>query len=146
MKEKINSFDEQYAFLSNFYPCKVVFEGIEFPSSEHAYQASKTLDHSIRVKVSKVVKAGDAKKIGRTIPLRNDWEKVKIAVMTRIIRIKFKNSKLRRMLLETGDAELIEGNWWGDTFWGVCKRVGENHLGKILMRIREELRVKAGLK
>jgi ribA/ribD-fused uncharacterized protein len=73
--------------------------------------------------------------------MRPDWEQVKILIMTSLVRDKFtRHQDLKEQLLATGDAELIEGNWWGDTFWGVCKGKGENHLGKVLMKVREELK------
>ena len=72
--------------------------------------------------------------------IRKDWDDVKLDVMLWGIREKFKNEDLRQLLMETGEEELVEGNWWGDKFWGVSNGEGENHLGKILMRVREEVR------
>ena len=86
---------------------------------------------------------GQAKKYGKTVELRKDWEDVKLSIMEEIIREKFiYDPDLVKMLLDTGDKELIEGNNWNDTFWGMCRGKGENHLGKILMKLREELRMK----
>jgi len=137
----IEQFIGEYRFLSNFYPCKILYEGIEYPSSEHAYQASKTLDMELRKIISKLAKAGESKKMGQTIPLRPDWsDKLKIQIMYDILKIKFrKETKLAEMLIATGDHFLVEGNTWHDYFWGVGDGVGKNHLGKLLMKIREEL-------
>lgn len=83
---------------------------------------------------------------GRQLPLRADWEQIKLDVMLRMLRMKFRRgSELAARLLATGDAELIEGNYWNDTYWGYSlqKGVGENHLGRLLMQVRSELRVRA---
>lgn len=136
----IAEFNGQYRFLSNFYPCIVQYEGVQYPSVEHAYQAAKTLDTAAREVIRSCRKAGDAKRTGQGVVLRPDWEAVKIEVMRDLLWMKFSNDALQELLLATGDEELIEGNWWGDRFWGVCKGVGENHLGKLLMEIREGLR------
>lgn len=137
----ISEFNGEYRFLSNFYRADVEYDGIVYPSSEHAYQAAKTLDKHTRLKISKFDTPSYAKKYGRDVPLRPDWENVKIGIMTEIVRYKFtKHQDLKEKLLATGDANLIEGNHWGDRIWGVCKGSGQNNLGKILMKIREELR------
>ena len=136
----INSFSGGYSFLSNFYPCKIEYDGVTYPTSEHAFQASKTHDIDERRAIARVSGAGRAKKMGRKLKLRNDWENVRIGIMGQILRIKFSDPDLRRRLLETDSEELIEGNTWGDQFWGVCDDVGENNLGKLLMKIRGEIR------
>ena len=82
----------------------------------------------------------EAKRLGRSSPLRQDWEEVKVAYMESILRKKFSDEVMKLRLLSTGDEELVEGNHWNDTFWGVCRGEGENHLGKLLMKIRKELR------
>ena len=86
------------------------------------------------------MKPAEARRAGQKLPMRTDWESVKIDVMFRCLKEKFKDPELREKLIDTGDEELIEGNWWGDTFWGVCQGKGENHLGKLLMTIREEIK------
>jgi hypothetical protein len=85
---------------------------------------------------------GESKKLGRRCPVREDWEEIKLSVMEELVRSKFSNPKLSQKLLETNDKLLVEGNTWGDTFWGVCNGRGENHLGKILMKVRSELKEK----
>lgn len=136
----ITSFKGRYYFLSNFYPVEVAYEGIYYHSAEHAYQAAKTLDKDLRRKIAKLISAGHAKKQGRQLPLRADWEQVKLDVMWDVLWAKFGQHKyLKDYLLLTGSAKLVEGNTWGDTYWGVCNGVGENHLGRLLMELRAEL-------
>ena len=137
---QIGPFRGQYAFLSNFSLVEVQFEGQVYPTVEHAFQAAKTLDLEKRAEIARLSCPGYAKGAGRRLRLRGDWEDVKLSVMETLLRKKFCNWRLRRMLLLTQDHELVEFNWWHDTFWGVCDGVGENHLGKLLMKIREECR------
>lgn len=148
--DKITEFQGEYRFLSNFWPwdgnrllaepLKLEYEGLIYPSVEHAYQASKCLNYRDRAVMAACYTAGDAKRYGRKIVLPKNWEEVKLRVILELVRLKFAIPGLRAKLLATGDAELIEGNCWGDRFWGVCKGVGENHLGKILMHVRSEAR------
>lgn len=138
----INSFRGKHAFLSNFshYPAR--FEDIDYPTAENAFQAAKSLNPKVRERFTEITPS-EAKRLGRSVPLRQDWNRIRINVMTGIVRDKFtRNPDLKRLLLATGDAILIEGNTWGDRFWGVDERTGEgeNHLGLILMDIREELK------
>ena len=135
----IDSFNGKYRFLSNFAPCKVTYEGMEYPSTESAYQAAKTTDTALRKQFHDCEKPGDAKKLGRKIVLRPDWEFIKLDVMEQLLRLKFNQPDFKRALLNTGDEELMEGNTWNDTFWGMCKGKGQNHLGKLLMKIRKDL-------
>jgi ribA/ribD-fused uncharacterized protein len=144
-QEKIDCFGGEFHFLSNFYPAYVLYEGIVWPSSEHAYQAMKTTDENQRLNISILDTPGEAKKMGKAVKMRVDWDDVKLDIMEEIVRAKFtQNPQLQTMLLYTEDLEIIEGNTWGDTFWGVCDGVGENHLGKILMKIRDEIKEDAG--
>lgn len=134
----INSFRDKYFFLSNFYPVEIKLDGIVYPNAETAFQAQKTLDVEERRKFSMLERPVQAKRLGRKVKLRDDWEEVKLDIMTEIVSQKFlQHPHLIEMLLQTGDEELVESNKWGDRFWGVCKDVGENHLGKILMKIRD---------
>lgn len=139
MPTPIDSFNGKHHFLSNFHPSKVVLDDEEYPSVEHAYQAAKTANLSYRKLIREAISPGTAKKLGKKAPLRPDWEAIKLSVMENLLRQKFKQPDLRQALVDTGDAELIEGNWWGDVYWGVCASVGENHLGKLLMKIRSDL-------
>jgi len=138
---KIGEFQGPYRFLSNFWPATVEFEGIEYPSVEHAYQAAKTRDVNSRRRIAAMLEPEEAKRAGRALVLRSDWEQIKLAVMEQCVRYKFtRHPDLKIALLDTGDAYLEEGNTWGDRIWGVYQGYGENHLGKILMKIRDELR------
>jgi ribA/ribD-fused uncharacterized protein len=138
---KIDSFSGQYRFLSNFWPAAVEHEGVMYPSVEHAYQAAKTLDPAERRRIAALRTPSEAKKAGRALPLRADWETAKFVVMEACARDKFtRHPELRRALLDTGDAYLEEGNAWGDRVWGVYQGEGENRLGKILMQVRDDLR------
>lgn len=138
--KKIDSFNGEYYFLSNYYYSPIVFEGIHYPTVEHAFQAAKTLNNNKRLEIAKMRTPGQAKKAGRTISLRPDWEEIKFDVMKKCVKSKFEDYDLRNRLLSTGDVELIEGNWWNDTVWGVCNGIGQNNLGKILMEVRDEIR------
>lgn len=134
----INSFTDNYFFLSNFYPCRVVYKGVIYGSSEAAFHAQKDLNRS---KEFINLTPREAKAFGRSVHLREDWESVKDRIMEEVVRCKFdQNPHLKEKLLSTGDAELIEGNTWHDTYWGVDNGIGENHLGKILMKIRNDLK------
>lgn len=135
----IDSFQGEYRWLSNFWPALVIFDGDYYPTVEHAYQAAKTTDRSARIRIHRAETPGLAKKLGRGLAMRPDWDTFKLEVMLILLRQKFTDPELRRKLLETGDRELIEGNTWGDRFWGVCGGTGENHLGKILMHVREAI-------
>jgi len=140
---KIDSFRGDYFFLSNF--CMVSFEykGFQYRSVEHAYQALKATNKEDHDKVANSKKAGEAKRWGKNIEMKFDWEKTKEDVMYEVIKAKFsQNFGLKKMLIDTGDAELIEGNNWGDIYWGFDTRQkrGQNKLGKILMKVRNELK------
>ena len=134
----IKDFRGEFAFLSNFAPCEVEFEGIKFQSTEAAYQAAKTKDLEAR-KEFRYLGPGEAKRLGNKIEMRKDWESIKLGVMEEVLRKKFSTDPYKQRLIDTGDQDLIEENWWNDTWWGVCKGKGLNNLGKLLMKIREEL-------
>lgn len=139
-RQVIAMFNGDYRFLSNFYPCEIAWDNLEYPSVENAYQARKTSDPHLRFRFTQYG-AGAAKRVGRSLILPENWETIKFMHMAELVRQKFtRHRELGRMLLDTGDAALIEGNYWGDTYWGVCNGEGENHLGKILECVRETLR------
>ena len=142
----IESFIGEHAFLSNFFPCKIVYEGIEYPSTEHAFQAAKAPDRETRLIIAAKKKPGQAKHAGGKRGIIKDfdfeaWEDKKIDIMGDVCRIKFEDPTLRQLLKNTGDQPLEEGNNHNDTFWGVSLKTGEgrNILGKILMIIRAEI-------
>lgn len=154
----ISSFRGDYAFLSNFHPSKVRLAGVEYPTVEHAFQASKCGPHSTITKtiavglktelvllnarqfIADLPSPGAAKRIGRHVRLRSDWESVKVDIMHDLLRQKFSDPVLGAKLVRTGDAYLVEGNTWGDRFWGQVNGVGENYLGVLLMMVRGGLR------
>jgi ribA/ribD-fused uncharacterized protein len=150
---RITHFAYEYDFLSNFYTVTVHLDGAAYASTEHAYQAAKTLDPEKRrvltLDYNPSLTARKAKQIGQTFKLREDWDKVKVPIMRELLFQKF-SGDLKQKLLDTGDAYLEEGNWWHDVFWGVChhkmegktcrepehKAYGGNHLGYLLMDVR----------
>lgn len=145
MTRIINNFSGNFRFLSNFYPAEVEYEGILFPTSEHAYQAAKTLIYTERLAISKLDTPGEAKKAGRRLnKVRDDWEAIKYDEMVNILRIKFYDRILMQRLLATINHVLVEGNHWHDNIWGDCQcpkcrnKRGLNLLGKALMQIRDE--------
>jgi hypothetical protein len=113
---------------------------------EHVYQASKTVDTAVRKEIAALSTPGKAKKLGKSIKLRPDWDTIKLDVMYELVKQKFSKPELAKKLLATGTSELVEGNKWKDRFWGrawkgdMYTMEGENHLGRILMRVRDELR------
>ena len=134
----INSFDGEYDFLSNFYECPILWKGNLYRNSESIYQSYKTLDN-VPFDFTKTT-GSQSKKISKKLNVRPDWNKIKFDLMYEICQEKFnQNTDIAQKLMNTGDAILIEGNYWGDTYWGKCNGVGQNNLGKILMKIREEL-------
>ena len=154
----IDKFEGRWRFLSNFYPCKIEYQGIKYPSVEHFYVAMKVTEMQLingiyytaadfREMAAKIVEPGDVKKLGQKVKVRTDWDEKKLKFMNKAVREKFQDVTLSEMLLSTEYRDIVEGNWWHDTFWGVCSctkcgNKGENHLGKILMTVREELILK----
>ena len=139
-REAIDFFRGEYEFLSNFYPAKLFFDGIAYLNSEAAYQAQKCAAAGDRAQFSQP-SADEAKRLGRQVSLRRDWDQVKLGLMARIVRAKFsQHPRLARKLLETGGRPLIEGNYWHDVYWGMDLKTqeGENHLGRILMTLRQD--------
>lgn len=137
----IPAFRDEYRFLSNFWDAPVTYGGLTYMNNEAAFQAQKSLRLEDKLAFT-AIGSGKAKRLGRRVPLRPDWEDVKVGIMEEIVRAKFtQNDKLKQRLLATGDMVLEEGNTWHDTFWGIDLNTGEgeNHLGKILMKVRAEL-------
>lgn len=149
-ENEISVFRGPHDFLSNFYAADVELEGAEYPTIEHAFQAAKSLDYAERRAVKNAKSASEAKRMGRKIKRRTDWFDVSLEIMETLVRQKFtRYPELKNKLLETGDAKLIEGSNWNDRFYGAVydtnrnEWMGENHLGKILMKVREELKREA---
>lgn len=135
----IDRFQGAYSFLSNFYLCDVFSESILYHSIEHAYQAAKTVIPEEKARVRDARMPAMAKRIGGRVLLRPNWDRVKLTIMQTLLQSKFRDPTLRAKLLDTSDEELVEGNWWGDTYWGVYHGVGENHLGRLLMELRGDI-------
>lgn len=133
-------FNGKYVFLSNFCPVFITIDRIKYPTVEHAYQAAKTLNRLEKLMIASLASPGRAKRVGRKLNLHSNWDEVKVGVMLQLVRLKFTDPSLRAELLMTGDMELVEDNIWGDVFWGMCRGKGQNQLGKILMKVREECR------
>lgn len=141
--DSINSFSGYYAFLSNFYSSKIQDGDFVFDTVEHAYQAAKTTTEEDFLFVKNAKTPAEAKNRGRLIECRSDWDDVKDEVMLYYARLKFEqNLDLRQKLLDTDNKKLVEGNHWGDMYWGVFRDKGRNQLGLTLMKVREELRAK----
>lgn len=136
----IEKFSGDYRFLSNFYPSIFSVNEVEYQTVEHFFQANKTKDPDEFEKIRKALTPGEAKRLGQKVTLRNYWEDIKILVMVRALDEKFKIPELREKLLKTGDAHLVEGNHWNDTYWGVCNGEGKNMLGVLLVELRESIR------
>jgi len=147
----IEKFEGRWSFLSNFHPCDIYHQGIKYPSTEHYYVAMKCNNEQIingrqytvndfREMISKTPSPGLVKRIGKNIQIRNDWNDKKLEFMNWGIREKFKNEDLKILLLSTDELMIVEGNYWKDYFWGVCNGKGENNLGKILMKVRDEIK------
>lgn len=138
-RPKIESFDKEFHFLSNFHIAPIEYRGRRWHSSEAAYQAMKTIDEEEQCRIQQTRLPHEAKKLGKTVTMREDWDEIKVDIMREIVRAKFdQHDYLRDMLLATDDAIIEEGNHWGDTFWGICRGKGLNILGNILMELREE--------
>jgi hypothetical protein len=131
----ITSFFGEYRWLSNFYPAEVVYDGRPYPSVENAYQAAKTLNEEER-KQFETLPANKAKSQGKKLIIKNTWDNEKELIMYELVKQKFQRPELKQKLIDTGDAPLVEGNRWGDMFWGVCNGRGQNKLGMILEHIR----------
>lgn len=147
----IEKFEGRWRFLSNFYECDIEHQGIRYPSVEHFYVSMKCNNEQMingkhytigdfREMIANTPSPGLVKKIGQKIKVRSDWDNKKLEFMNWAIREKFKDINLAELLVQTEDIDLIESNTWNDTFWGVCNGKGKNHLGKILMKVRDELR------
>lgn len=142
----ITSFEGKYSFLSNFYACQTEYHNVKYPTSEHAYQAAKTANPVQKEAIRKADTPDDAKRLGRRIEIKSNWDEIKDEVMYEIVLNKFKNKRMQAKLLATENEILVEGNYWHDNYWGSCtcpkclQKPKGNVLGKILMRVRKELK------
>ena len=145
-QNEIRSFRGKNAYLSNFYPCNIIYDGMTYKNLEAAFQAAKCSDLTARSQFQSLDPA-EAKKLGRTVALRDDWEKIKLIVLSELVRVKFIGfPELLDCLLATGGAYLSEDNTWHDNYYGNCTCTkcqdipGQNYLGHILMQLREQMR------
>lgn len=145
-EEPIRRFRGAYRFLSNFYPCTLIVvhacgEWYQVPTLEHAYQALKAQTFTGFTRVCQAPTAAAAKALGRQVAIRPNWDDVKRETMLALLREKFGvDVELGNRLKATGDRLLVEGNTWGDRYWGQVHGEGENWLGRLLMQVRQELR------
>ena len=145
MERIIDKFIDEEFFLSNFYIHTITYKGKEYKTVEHAYQASKATNESEHDWIRNMDTPGKAKKNGMKVHLRKDWEEMKLDLMLELVRIKFSDPELSKKLIDTKNYLLVEGCYWHDNFWGNCtcsdcKNIeGQNHLGKILMKVRQEI-------
>ena len=150
--EPIKRFVGKWGPLSNFHPAQFTWASLMVPTSEHAYQLSKTLDPAMRGWVNEASSPSEAKRRGQRVELRPGWDNIKLTVMRDILEAKFTSKTVReRFLLGTSPAELVEGNTWHDNFWGdctcgreACTEPGTNHLGRLLMELRTTLEERSG--
>lgn len=139
----INSFRDEFAFLSNFFAAPIRINGLCFPTNEHAFVAFKTTNLALRAEIARIPTAGKVKRFGHKLPLRPGWNEIRIDVMRKLVWAKYRqHPQLAALLLATGDRPIFEGNTWNDRFWGVDLKTGEgeNHLGRIHAEIRATLR------
>ena len=136
----IPRFRGKWTQLSNYAPCSVWYDKHIYSSVEHAYQAAKTLNDGQRADIRHLPSPNQAKKAGRRVVLRSDWNEVKLDIMEELLRQKFSQQPFQAILLSSENEEIVEGNWWGDTFWGQCPLgTGTNYLGELLMKLRGEM-------
>ena len=137
----ILAFKDEYGWLSNFVDVDIEWDGGKYKSVEHAYQSAKSSDRQWKIVCASGISSGKVKRASRKIEVRQDWEKIKVSVMKDLLKQKFSDEYYKDKLLATGNTYIIEGNEWGDTFWGVDLRSGEgrNVLGRLIMELRDSL-------
>ena len=134
----IDSFRGEYFFLSNFYPHAIELNGLKYPCNENAFQALKIVNKDDR-KIFETISPKEAKKLGRHVQLRANWNDMRYDIMYQLCVLKYSDPVLKAKLIATYPEQLIEGNVWGDKYWGAVNGIGQNKLGKILMKIRDDL-------
>lgn len=138
----IREFQGENRWLSNFAPVKIVLDDLVYPSVEHAYMSAKSDEDTWKIFCTNPNNtAGQVKRKSRNICLIDGWGLKKLEVMRGCLEQKFNQEPYKTNLLNTGEEHIQEGNRWGDKFWGVCLKSdkGHNHLGKMIMSIREGL-------
>jgi len=129
-------FRNEFWFLSNMYPCSITYKGITYPCVETAFQAQKDESRSAEFIG---LDGFNAKKLGRRVNLRTDWNAVRVSIMKELVACKFEQHPELADRLASVKGIIAEENTWHDTFWGVCDGKGRNELGNILMQIRKEI-------
>lgn len=138
----IKEFQGEYRWLSNFTPCKIIINDVVYPSVEHAYMSCKSDDIKWKnLCADSSNKPGLIKKLSKDIDLVENWDNIKLEVMTSCLIQKYNQQPYKNLLISTGNQTIVEGNKWNDKYWGVCLKtgIGENNLGKIIMSIRKTL-------
>jgi ribA/ribD-fused uncharacterized protein len=138
----IKEFQKEYRWLSNFALIEIRLGNKTYPSVEHAYMSMKCVDKDWKYFCATESNAGKVKRASKSIKLRPDWnDDFRLRIMNDLLRIKFKQEPYKTKLLETGNQNIQEGNMWNDKFFGICLKTGEgeNHLGRLIMNIRDEL-------
>lgn len=137
----ITEFKNGYRWLSNFYPCEIQFGDYVYPTVEHAYQSAKSNDDLWKQYCVQELNPVIIKKESKLVKLVYNWESIKVNVMWKCINRKYNKEPFKQLLIDTKKELLVEGNNWGDEFWGVNLKTGKgkNVLGKLLMRKRKEL-------
>lgn len=131
-------FKNEFYFLSNMYPCELHINGLTFTCAEAAFQSFKVLDKEAR-KQFQGISGFEAKKLGKQVSLRTDWNNIRLDVMLAVLKVKFKQHPELATLLKMINVPIVEDNTWNDTFWGRCNGRGNNYLGKLLEQIKETL-------
>jgi len=134
--DKIDRFVGEHSFLNNFHKSTLYFRGKKYPTVEHAYQSHKSSEPEVQEIIRCASDPMEAKKLGRSITLPQDWDTMKVPLMKELLTAKFENPLLRELLRATGDRELVHDNRFNDRFWGVCRGSGENWLGRLLEEVR----------
>jgi len=141
MTIKFYKTNEPYGFLNNFKKARMFIYGHWTNNVETPYQSAKTLTKAQEDAIWACKTPREARDLGQKVKMRADWDKIKVQVMYECCMAKFlQHADLRKQLMETGDQELIEDSPI-DSFWGCgADGRGQNNLGKVLMRVREELK------
>lgn len=140
--EEIRKFRGEYCWLSNFYRVEINYKGYTYQSVENAFISAKNTSKEWKEFCSSpLTTASEAKTAGRTVALVPDWDKRKIDIMKECLSLKFYQEPFKTKLIKTGSTTIIEGNTWGDAYWGFDekKQQGKNYLGRLIMEIRDEL-------
>lgn len=142
-ENQIFFYEQEFYIFSNFSSFKLNWKGYDWMTSEHAYHSEKFEDENILKQLKETRSAHDAFKfaVANKNKYKKNWDDIKLSVMKEILRAKVEQHPyVKKKLLESGNKELIE-NSWRDSFWGWGEnKNGQNHLGKLWMEVREEIK------